>query len=34
MENEALAPKEQMLNFPNIFKYMIKGILWSKGLIA
>ena len=35
MENEAFAPKEQMLHFPNIFKNMIfqrcqKALLWSK----
>ena len=37
MENGAFAPKEQMLHFPYIFKYMIfqrsqKALLWSKGL--
>ena len=36
MENGAFAPKEQMLLFHNIFKYMIqrrqKMLLWSKGL--
>ena len=39
MENEAFAPKEQMLHFNNIFKNMIfqrshKELLWRKGLIV
>ena len=39
MENGAFAPKEQMLHFHNIFKYMIfqrpeKALSWSKGLIG
>ena len=37
MEKAAFAPKEQMLHFHNIFKYMIfrrrhKALLGSKGL--
>ena len=37
MENGAFAPKEQMLNLDNIFKYMIfqrlqKASVWSKGI--
>ena len=37
MENVAFAPKEQMLHFHNIFKYVIfqrrqKALLWGKGL--
>ena len=36
MENEAFAPKEQMLDFHNIFKYIVfqrcqKALSWSKG---
>ena len=37
MENGAFAPKEQMLIFHNIFKYMIfrrhqNALLWGKSL--
>ena len=37
MENRAFAPKEQMLNFHNIFKYVIfqkrqTAFLWNIGL--
>ena len=37
MENGAFAPLEQMLNFHNIFKYVVfqrrqKALSWSKGL--
>ena len=36
-KNGAFAPKEQMLHFPKIFKYVIfqrrqKVLIWSKGL--